>query len=68
MATQENSPVFVAQTLAQVVDMLRTTELYSPSFAGFNTSKTDDQLTNDLFTGLIHVSGQQKVFIYIFMI
>lgn len=57
MATQENSPVFVAQTLAQVVDMLRTTELYSPTLPGFNTSKTDDQLTTDLFTGLIQVSS-----------
>ncbi|RWS28415.1 high affinity cAMP-specific and IBMX-insensitive 3':5'-cyclic phosphodiesterase 8B-like isoform X3 [Leptotrombidium deliense] len=55
MATQENSPVFVAQALDKVLDILRGSELYSPPITGFQQpNKEDDQVTSDLFTGLIH--------------
>lgn len=54
MATQENSPAFVAQALEKVLEILRSSELYSPQFPGQQT-KPDDQMTSDLVSGLITV-------------
>ncbi|XP_053210898.1 high affinity cAMP-specific and IBMX-insensitive 3',5'-cyclic phosphodiesterase 8A-like isoform X3 [Panonychus citri] len=54
MATQENSPILLAQTLEKVVEILKNTDVHSPTLTGFPPSKADDQLTNDLLTGLIH--------------
>ncbi|XP_048875014.1 high affinity cAMP-specific and IBMX-insensitive 3',5'-cyclic phosphodiesterase 8B isoform X2 [Brienomyrus brachyistius] len=48
-AAQENSPVTVAEALDRVLEILRTTELYSPQLA----SKEDDPHTNDLVGGLM---------------
>uniref|UniRef100_A0A8C5E3A0 Phosphodiesterase n=1 Tax=Gouania willdenowi TaxID=441366 RepID=A0A8C5E3A0_GOUWI len=49
-AAQENSPVTVAEALDRVLEILRTTELYSPQLA----SKEDDPHTNDLVGGLMN--------------
>uniref|UniRef100_A0A673H340 Phosphodiesterase n=1 Tax=Sinocyclocheilus rhinocerous TaxID=307959 RepID=A0A673H340_9TELE len=48
-AAQESSPVTVAEALDRVLEILRTTELYSPQLA----SKEDDPHTNDLVGGLM---------------
>lgn len=50
-AAQESSPVTVAEALDRVLEILRTTELYSPQLA----SKEDDPHTNDLVGGLMSV-------------
>uniref|UniRef100_A0A8I5ZLP7 Phosphodiesterase n=1 Tax=Rattus norvegicus TaxID=10116 RepID=A0A8I5ZLP7_RAT len=50
-AAQENSPVSVTEALNHVLDILRTTELYSPQF---NTE--DDPHATDLVGGLMSVS------------
>uniref|UniRef100_A0A3Q3PYB5 Phosphodiesterase n=1 Tax=Monopterus albus TaxID=43700 RepID=A0A3Q3PYB5_MONAL len=62
-AAQENSPVTVAEALDRVLEILRTTELYSPQLA----SKEDDPHTNDLVGGLVsdglrRLSGNEYVF------
>uniref|UniRef100_A0A3P9M9M3 Phosphodiesterase n=2 Tax=Oryzias latipes TaxID=8090 RepID=A0A3P9M9M3_ORYLA len=62
-AAQENSPVTVAEALDRVLEILRTTELYSPQLA----SKEDDPHTNDLVGGLMNdgmrrLSGNEYVF------
>ncbi|XP_075935024.1 high affinity cAMP-specific and IBMX-insensitive 3',5'-cyclic phosphodiesterase 8B isoform X5 [Anarhichas minor] len=62
-AAQENSPVTVAEALDRVLEILRTTELYSPQLA----SKDDDPHTNDLVGGLMsdglrRLSGNEYVF------
>ncbi|XP_029371042.1 high affinity cAMP-specific and IBMX-insensitive 3',5'-cyclic phosphodiesterase 8B isoform X1 [Echeneis naucrates] len=62
-AAQESSPVTVAEALDRVLEILRTTELYSPQLA----SKEDDPHTNDLVGGLMNdglrrLSGNQYVF------
>ncbi|XP_023678970.1 high affinity cAMP-specific and IBMX-insensitive 3',5'-cyclic phosphodiesterase 8B [Paramormyrops kingsleyae] len=62
-AAQENSPVTVAEALDRVLEILRTTELYSPQLA----SKEDDPHTNDLVGGLMsdglrRLSGNDYVF------
>uniref|UniRef100_A0A674MET8 Phosphodiesterase n=1 Tax=Takifugu rubripes TaxID=31033 RepID=A0A674MET8_TAKRU len=49
-AAQESSPVTVAEALDRVLEILRTTELYSPQLA----SKEDDPHTNDLVGGLMN--------------
>uniref|UniRef100_A0A672HKS3 Phosphodiesterase n=1 Tax=Salarias fasciatus TaxID=181472 RepID=A0A672HKS3_SALFA len=54
-AAQESSPVTVAEALDRVLEILRTTELYSPQLA----SKEDDPHTNDLVGGLMSVRGSQ---------
>ncbi|XP_060699647.1 high affinity cAMP-specific and IBMX-insensitive 3',5'-cyclic phosphodiesterase 8B isoform X4 [Hemiscyllium ocellatum] len=46
---QENSPVTVAEALDRVLEILRTTELYSPQLG----SKDDDPHTNNLVGGLM---------------
>lgn len=43
----------VAEALDRVLEILRTTELYSPQLA----SKDDDPHTNDLVGGLMNVRG-----------
>ncbi|XP_064828467.1 high affinity cAMP-specific and IBMX-insensitive 3',5'-cyclic phosphodiesterase 8B-like isoform X5 [Oncorhynchus masou masou] len=62
-AAQESSPVSVAEALDRVLEILRTTELYSPQLA----SKEDDPHTNDLVGGLMsdglrRLSGNEYVF------
>lgn len=54
MATQENSPVFVAQALDKVLEILKNSELYSPQFPTQQT-KPDDQMASDLVSSLISV-------------
>jgi len=49
-SAQENSPVMVATALERVLDILRSSELYSPYF-GPNVK--DDQMTNDLVGGIM---------------
>ncbi|XP_074473262.1 high affinity cAMP-specific and IBMX-insensitive 3',5'-cyclic phosphodiesterase 8B isoform X2 [Sebastes fasciatus] len=62
-AAQESSPVTVAEALDRVLEILRTTELYSPQLA----AKDDDPHTNDLVGGLMsdglrRLSGNEYVF------
>ncbi|KAK0145195.1 High affinity cAMP-specific and IBMX-insensitive 3',5'-cyclic phosphodiesterase 8B [Merluccius polli] len=62
-AAQESSPAVVAEALDRVLEILRTTELYSPQLA----SKEDDPHTNDLVGGLMsdglrRLSGNEYVF------
>ncbi|CAG2101684.1 unnamed protein product [Medioppia subpectinata] len=59
MATQENSPVFVAQALDKVLEILKNSELYCPQFPNQQT-KTDDQTANDLVSGLMHSGTKQS--------
>ncbi|XP_043919629.1 high affinity cAMP-specific and IBMX-insensitive 3',5'-cyclic phosphodiesterase 8B isoform X2 [Protopterus annectens] len=60
---QENSPVTVAEALDRVLEILRTTELYSPQLG----TKDDDPHTSDLVGGLMtdglrRLSGNEYVF------
>ncbi|KAG8575568.1 hypothetical protein GDO81_009599 [Engystomops pustulosus] len=48
-AAQENSPMPVAEALDRVLEILRTTELYSPQLG----TKDEDPHTNDLVGGLM---------------
>uniref|UniRef100_A0A672NV51 Phosphodiesterase n=1 Tax=Sinocyclocheilus grahami TaxID=75366 RepID=A0A672NV51_SINGR len=48
-AAQESSPMPVAEALDRVLEILRTTELYSPQFG----TKEEDPHTNDLVGGLM---------------
>ncbi|XP_063819734.1 high affinity cAMP-specific and IBMX-insensitive 3',5'-cyclic phosphodiesterase 8B isoform X2 [Pseudophryne corroboree] len=62
-AAQENSPVTVAEALDRVLEILRTTELYSPQLG----TKDEDPHTNDLVGGLMtdglrRLSGNEYVF------
>ncbi|KAM9820508.1 high affinity cAMP-specific and IBMX-insensitive 3',5'-cyclic phosphodiesterase 8B [Neosynchiropus ocellatus] len=62
-AAQESSPATVAEALDRVLEILRTTELYSPQLA----SKDDDPHANDLVGGLMsdglrRLSGNEYVF------
>ncbi|XP_077478483.1 high affinity cAMP-specific and IBMX-insensitive 3',5'-cyclic phosphodiesterase 8B [Stigmatopora argus] len=62
-AAQESSPLTVAEALERVLEILRTTELYSPQLA----AKDDDPHTNDLVGGLMNdglrrLSGNEYVF------
>lgn len=51
-SAQENSPVTVAEALDRVLEILRTTELYSPQLG----TKDEDPHTSDLVGGLMTVS------------
>lgn len=51
-AAQESSPMPVAEALDRVLEILRTTELYSPQLG----TKDEDPHTNDLVGGLMTVS------------
>uniref|UniRef100_A0A8C9WZ52 Phosphodiesterase n=1 Tax=Sander lucioperca TaxID=283035 RepID=A0A8C9WZ52_SANLU len=53
-AAQESSPMPVAEALDRVLEILRTTELYSPQFG----TKDEDPHTNDLVGGLMTVSSR----------
>uniref|UniRef100_A0A674J082 Phosphodiesterase n=1 Tax=Terrapene triunguis TaxID=2587831 RepID=A0A674J082_9SAUR len=60
---QENSPVTVAEALDRVLEILRTTELYSPQLG----TKDEDPHTSDLVGGLMtdglrRLSGNEYVF------
>nr|XP_056703915.1 high affinity cAMP-specific and IBMX-insensitive 3',5'-cyclic phosphodiesterase 8B [Euleptes europaea] len=62
-SAQENSPVTVAEALDRVLEILRTTELYSPQLG----SKDEDPHTSDLVGGLMtdglrKFSGNEYVF------
>lgn len=57
----------VAEALDRVLEILRTTELYSPQLA----SKEDDPHTNDLVGGLMNVRRSMNViynFVFIVLI
>uniref|UniRef100_A0A8C7BB72 Phosphodiesterase n=1 Tax=Neovison vison TaxID=452646 RepID=A0A8C7BB72_NEOVI len=61
-AAQESSPVPVTEALDRVLEILRTTELYSPQFG----AKDDDPHANDLVGGLVsdglrRLSGNEYV-------
>lgn len=65
LATQENSPNFVAKDIEKILEILRTSDLYSPQFLGFNQHRrpTDDKLTSDLISSLVmqgQKSGQRR--------
>ncbi|XP_036390662.1 high affinity cAMP-specific and IBMX-insensitive 3',5'-cyclic phosphodiesterase 8A-like isoform X1 [Megalops cyprinoides] len=60
---QENSPMPVSEALDRVLEILRTTELYSPQLA----TKEEDPHTNDLVGGLMmdgmrRLSGYENMF------
>ncbi|XP_066469611.1 high affinity cAMP-specific and IBMX-insensitive 3',5'-cyclic phosphodiesterase 8B [Tiliqua scincoides] len=62
-SAQENSPVTVAEALDRVLEILRTTELYSPQLG----TKDEDPHTSDLVGGLMtdglkRLSGNDYVF------
>ncbi|XP_061476237.1 high affinity cAMP-specific and IBMX-insensitive 3',5'-cyclic phosphodiesterase 8B isoform X7 [Rhineura floridana] len=62
-SAQENSPVTVAEALDRVLEILRTTELYSPQLR----TKDEDPHTSDLVGGLMtdglrRLSGNEYVF------
>ncbi|POI34118.1 hypothetical protein CIB84_002130 [Bambusicola thoracicus] len=62
-AAQENSPITVAEALDRVLEILRTTELYSPQLG----TKDEDPHTSDLVGGLMtdglrRLSGNEYVF------
>ncbi|XP_018432210.1 PREDICTED: high affinity cAMP-specific and IBMX-insensitive 3',5'-cyclic phosphodiesterase 8A isoform X3 [Nanorana parkeri] len=62
-AAQENSPMPVAEALDRVLEILRTTELYSPQLG----TKDEDPHTNDLVGGLMtdglrRLSGNEYLF------
>ena len=54
-AAQQNCPLYIAQALERVLEILRTTELYSPQFFDGNKVRTDDPLTTDLLGALLAV-------------
>ncbi|XP_076354888.1 high affinity cAMP-specific and IBMX-insensitive 3',5'-cyclic phosphodiesterase 8A-like isoform X9 [Tachypleus tridentatus] len=65
LATQENSPNFVAKDIDKILEILRTSDLYSPQLLGFNQHRrpTDDKLTSDLISSLVmqgQKSGQRR--------
>lgn len=53
-AAQENSPIYIAQTLDKVLEILRSSELYSPQFV--NAVRVEDAMATDLLGGLLAVS------------
>ncbi|KAM9064978.1 high affinity cAMP-specific and IBMX-insensitive 3',5'-cyclic phosphodiesterase 8A isoform X1 [Sarcophilus harrisii] len=62
-AAQENSPMPVAEALDRVLEILRTTELYSPQLG----TKDDDPHASDLVGGLMsdglrRLSGNEYIF------
>uniref|UniRef100_A0A8B9EB86 Phosphodiesterase n=1 Tax=Anser cygnoides TaxID=8845 RepID=A0A8B9EB86_ANSCY len=62
-AAQENSPITVAEALDRVLEILRTTELYSPQLG----TKDEDPHTSDLVGGLMtdglrRLSGNEYMF------
>ncbi|XP_022241097.1 high affinity cAMP-specific and IBMX-insensitive 3',5'-cyclic phosphodiesterase 8B-like isoform X3 [Limulus polyphemus] len=65
LATQENSPNFVAKDIDKILEILRTSDLYSPQLLGLNQHRrpTDDKLTSDLISSLVmqgQKSGQRR--------
>uniref|UniRef100_A0AAQ4QEK8 Phosphodiesterase n=1 Tax=Gasterosteus aculeatus aculeatus TaxID=481459 RepID=A0AAQ4QEK8_GASAC len=62
-AAQESSPMPVAEALDRVLEILRTTELYSPQLG----TKDEDPHTNDLVGGLMTLSLSETLFIFLFL-
>ena len=56
-AAQESSPMPVAEALDRVLEILRTTELYSPALG----TKDEDPHTNDLVGGLMTVRLRHRL-------
>lgn len=54
-AAQENSPITVVQALDKVLEILQTSQLYSPHFV--QPMKEGDTMTSDLVGGLVSVSS-----------
>uniref|UniRef100_A0A667X1C1 Phosphodiesterase n=1 Tax=Myripristis murdjan TaxID=586833 RepID=A0A667X1C1_9TELE len=59
-AAQESSPMPVAEALDRVLEILRTTELYSPQLG----TKDEDPHTNDLVGGLMTTKLSQRFFVH----
>uniref|UniRef100_A0A674JVG5 Phosphodiesterase n=1 Tax=Terrapene triunguis TaxID=2587831 RepID=A0A674JVG5_9SAUR len=58
-AAQESSPMPVAEALDRVLEILRTTELYSPQLG----TKDEDPHTSDLVGGLMTIQQQPLVYL-----
>ncbi|XP_013396005.1 high affinity cAMP-specific and IBMX-insensitive 3',5'-cyclic phosphodiesterase 8B isoform X1 [Lingula anatina] len=58
-AAQENSPLTVVQALDKVLEILRTTELYSPHLTSQQV-REEDQMTSDLVGGLMSSQGSVR--------
>ncbi|XP_048248345.1 high affinity cAMP-specific and IBMX-insensitive 3',5'-cyclic phosphodiesterase 8B-like isoform X1 [Haliotis rufescens] len=58
-AAQENCPLTVVQSLDRVLDILRTSELYSPYFA--QRMKDEDPMTSDLVGGLVSQNMKRRL-------
>ncbi|KAL4228195.1 High affinity cAMP-specific and IBMX-insensitive 3' [Mactra antiquata] len=56
---QENSPITVAQALDKVLEILRTSELYSPYFA--QEFKDGDPMTSDYLGGLVSQDAKRHL-------
>lgn len=56
---QENSPLTVAQALDKVLEILRTSELYSPYFA--QEFKDEDPMTSDYLGGLVSQDVKRQI-------
>ena len=54
-AAQQSCPLYIAETLEKVLEILRTTEIYSPQFFEGNRVRSDDPLTTDLLGALLSV-------------
>ncbi|KFO73751.1 High affinity cAMP-specific and IBMX-insensitive 3',5'-cyclic phosphodiesterase 8B, partial [Cuculus canorus] len=62
-AAQENSPITVAEALDRVLEILRTTELYSPQLGTKDGDPHTSDLVGALMTdGLRRLSGNEYVF------
>ncbi|CAG5127585.1 unnamed protein product, partial [Candidula unifasciata] len=59
-AAQENSPLSVAQALDKVLEILQTSELYSP-FQHQEISTDDDPMANDFVEGLMSQNVKRKL-------
>ncbi|XP_059156380.1 high affinity cAMP-specific and IBMX-insensitive 3',5'-cyclic phosphodiesterase 8B-like [Physella acuta] len=59
-AAQENSPLTVAQALDKVLEILQTSELYSP-FQHQEMGENDDPMASDLVEGLMSQNVKRKL-------
>lgn len=60
-AAQENSPVPVTEALNRVLDILRTTELYSPQFNAQDDPHATDLVGGLMSDGLRRFSGNEYI-------
>uniref|UniRef100_A0A8W8I9G5 Phosphodiesterase n=2 Tax=Magallana TaxID=2171616 RepID=A0A8W8I9G5_MAGGI len=58
-AAQENSPITVVQALDKVLEILRTSQLYSPHFV--QPMKEGDTMTSDLVGGLVSQNVKRQL-------